>query len=189
MNIGKKVLGNMTNFILVRHCQANGQEPEAQLTTEGLKQANELAGFLKHYNVSRIISSPFTRAIQTITPYATNKNIEIELDKRLKERILSSENLPDWFNKLQQTFQEPDLKFSGGESSNEARKRILDLVDDLMHTDCENIVLVTHGNLAALLLNYISQNFGFEEWKQLSNPDVYLIELKLNELSYKRIWK
>lgn len=179
----------MTNFILVRHCQANGQEPEAQLTTEGLKQANELAGFLKNYNISRIISSPFTRAIQTITPYATNKNIEIELDERLKERILSSENLPDWFYKLQQTFQEPDLKFSGGESSNEARKRILDLVDDLMHTDCENIVLVTHGNLAALLLNYISQNFGFEEWRQLSNPDVYLIELKLNELSYKRIWE
>ena len=85
----------MTNFILIRHCQASGQEPEAQLTTEGLKQANELGGFLKHYNISRIISSPFTRAIQTITPYATNKNFEIELDERLKERILSSENLPD----------------------------------------------------------------------------------------------
>ena len=49
MGIRKKVLNNMTNFILIRHCQANGQEPEAQLTTEGLKQANELAGFLKHY--------------------------------------------------------------------------------------------------------------------------------------------
>lgn len=179
----------MTNLILIRHCQANGQDPDAQLTVEGYKQANELAVFLETYNISRIISSPFTRAIQTIAPYATNKNIEIEVDERLKERVLSSEDLPDWFNKLNQSFLKPDLKFSGGESSNEASKRILDLVDDLMHTDFENIVLVTHGNLTALLLNYISQNFGFEEWKQLSNPDVYLIEIKSNEFSYKRIWR
>lgn len=178
----------MTKFILIRHCKANGQAPDAPLTTEGLQQANELVKFFEPYNISRIISSPFTRTIQTITPYALDKNIQIEVDERLKERVLSSENLPDWYDKLQQSFQEPDLKFSGGESSNEASKRILALIEDLTNTDSEYIALVTHGNLTALLLNYMSQNFGFEEWKQLSNPDVYLVESKLNHFSYKRIW-
>lgn len=66
----------MTNLILIRHCQANGQEPDAQLTTEGFKQGNELVKFLEPYNISRIISSPFTRGIQTITPYTRYKNFE-----------------------------------------------------------------------------------------------------------------
>ena len=87
----------MTKFILIRHCKAEGQEYNAGLSAEGLQQANELVHFLDSYNISRIISSPFTRTIQTITPYAMNKNIQIEVDERLKERILSSENLPDWY--------------------------------------------------------------------------------------------
>ena len=179
----------MTKFILIRHCKATGQKPDAQLTTEGLQKANELVEFLEPYNIGRIISSPFTRTIQTITPYALKKNIQIEVDERLKERVLSSENLSDWYDKLQQSFQEPDLKFSGGESSNEATRRILTLIKDLKNSDFEYIALVTHGNLTALLLNYISKSFGFEDWQQLSNPDVYIIESYLDKLSYSRIWK
>ena len=179
----------MTKLIIIRHCKANGQEPDAQLTTEGLQQADELVEFLEHYNISGIISSPFTRTIQTITPYAVSKNIQIEVDERLKERILSSGNLPDWYEKLQQSFQKPNLKFPGGESSNEATRRILTLVTDLKNLDFEYIALVTHGNLTALLLNYISQNFGFKEWQQLSNPDIYIVESQSDQLNYKRIWK
>ena len=178
----------MTKFILIRHCKAEGQEQHAELTVEGFQQANELVRFLDSYNISRIISSPFTRTIQTITPYALNKNIQIEVDERLKERILSSENLPDWYEKLQQSFQQPNLKLSGGESSYEATRRILSLIKDLKNSDSAYIVLVTHGNLSALLLNYISQNFGFKDWQQLSNPDVYIVESHLDVLSYKRIW-
>lgn len=179
----------MTKLMIIRHCTANGQEPYAQLTTEGIQQANELVQFLDPYNITRIISSPFTRTIQTITPYALKKKIQIELDERLKERILSTENLPDWYDKLQQSFQEPDLKFSGGESSNEATRRISSLLEDLKNSDFAYIALVTHGNLTALLLNHISQNFGFKDWQQLSNPDVYIIESHLDARSYKKIWK
>lgn len=67
----------MTKLMIIRHCTANGQEPYAQLTTEGIQQANELVQFLDPYNITRIISSPFTRTIQTITPYALKKNIQI----------------------------------------------------------------------------------------------------------------
>lgn len=178
----------MPNIILVRHCEANGQERDAQLTSAGFQQAKELARFLEHYNSSKIISSPFTRAVQTITPYATNKNITIELDERLAERVLSSKNMPDWLTKLEQSFYDLDVAFPGGESSNKAKQRIVTLLDELVHTNDETIVLVTHGNLAALLLHSISQTFGFEGWQKLSNPDVYLLEAKSNGLTYRRIW-
>ncbi|MCH7321516.1 histidine phosphatase family protein [Solibacillus sp. MA9] len=179
----------MTKFLLIRHCSAEGQEPEAALTEAGLEQAQQLADFLETYSIDRIISSPFTRTIQTITPFALKNNLHIEIDERLMERVLSSENLPDWYDKLQQTFKDKDVKFTGGESSNEAAHRILSLVHELNNKESETIALVTHGNLSSLLLNSFSPSFGFEQWKQLTNPDVYMIETDSNETQYNRIWR
>ena len=174
----------MTKLYLIRHCQAEGQEPEAQLTADGHEQAEKLALFLEKYNINRIISSPFTRTIQTITPFAHNHNLEIEVDERLKERVLSSENLSDWFEKLKQTFEDEDIKFTGGESTKEATERIVSFVTELSQIQSDHVAIITHGNLSALLLNHMSQDFGFDQWLKLSNPDVYVIE---ND-TYKRIW-
>ncbi|WP_274309956.1 histidine phosphatase family protein [Solibacillus daqui] len=179
----------MTKFILIRHCSAEGQEPEAVLTEAGLDQAQQLADFLETYPIDRIISSPFTRTIQTITPFALKNNLQIEIDERLKERVLSKENLPDWYDKLQQTFKDMHLEFPGGESSLKATTRILSLLYELNNEDAQTVALVTHGNLSALLLNALSSSFGFEQWEQLTNPDVYMIETDLNEALYKRVWK
>ena len=147
-----------------------------------------MAKFLEAYPIDRIISSPFTRAVQTIIPYALKNNIEIEIDERLQERILSSENMPDWFDKLQQSFIDKDLKFTGGESSNEAIHRILALIEELHVNESETIVLVTHGYLSTMLLHSISPHFGFDEWQQLSNPDVFMIEMDASGARFERIW-
>jgi 2,3-bisphosphoglycerate-dependent phosphoglycerate mutase len=53
---------------LVRHCQATGQEPDAPLTELGRQQAISLADWLGEVPIGHIISSPFTRAVQSITP-------------------------------------------------------------------------------------------------------------------------
>ncbi len=89
----------MKNIYLIRHCQAEGQPPEAKLTEEGLRQANDLARYFIRTPVERIISSPFTRAVQSVTPLAENKKLTIESEPRLSERILSTTQLPDWQKK------------------------------------------------------------------------------------------
>lgn len=173
---------------MIRHCEAEGQQPEAALTEKGYKQAVELSTFFSGKQIERIITSPFKRAIESIQPLANSLNIEIEQDNRLSERILSEKNLPDWSEKLHRTFLDHDLKFEGGESSLDAMKRIVELVEEILKDKSDQIVIVTHGNLMSLLLNYFNTNFGFNDWKNLSNPDVFLIESLNGEVIYKRIW-
>ncbi|MGG1516926.1 histidine phosphatase family protein [Paenibacillus oryzisoli] len=52
----------MVNLIeklyIIRHCKAVGQVAEAELTTEGLAQAQELADFLIDKGIKNIICSP-----------------------------------------------------------------------------------------------------------------------------------
>ncbi|WP_404447747.1 histidine phosphatase family protein [Sutcliffiella horikoshii] len=164
------------NIYIVRHCQAQGQPAESQLTEEGFKQAEELARFFSNIPVDRIVSSPFLRAIQSVEPFSKNRNISIEVDDRLAERTLSAVDLQDWMEKLKATYEDLELKFEGGESSREAMDRIVSVVEEAFETDAENIVVVTHGNIMSLLLRNYQESFGFEEWKELRNPDVFLLK-------------
>ncbi|MEW9052930.1 MAG: histidine phosphatase family protein [Neobacillus sp.] len=178
----------MKQIYLIRHCQADGQEPEAVLTEEGIKQALNLSEYLTSLNIDRIISSPYTRTIQSIQPFAERINVKIELDQRLTERVLSNENLPDWFEKLQLTFVDLDMRLAGGETSREAMKRIVSVVKEVLHADALNTVIVTHGNLLSLLLMHVDHNYGFEDWKKLSNPDVFLLKKESSQILIDQIW-
>jgi len=170
---------------LVRHCRATGQEPEAQLTAEGRGQAEALTDFFKSMEVGHVISSPYTRAIQSIEPLAQAFSLPIQIDDRLAERVLSSEELPDWMAKLEESFSNLDLAFEGGESAKEAAERGAAALTEAP----DNTILVTHGNMMGLLLKKFEEAYGFEEWKALSNPDVYVLAFGEEETSIKRLWK
>jgi len=177
-------------IFLVRHCKASGQEPEAPLTAEGLKQAARLAAFFAERAVERIVSSPFRRAVDTIRPFADRSGIAIETDARLSERVLSTEPLPDWMERLKASFDEPDLKLPGGESSREAAERGIAVIEACWRRPESSVVAVTHGNLMALILSACGGRFGYEEWKNLTNPDVYelLKTDEAGEIIIRRVW-
>ena len=179
----------MKKIYVIRHCQAEGQEAGAKLTKLGEQQAAQLANFFKDISVDQIISSPYTRALETIQPLADQKQIVIETDGRLKERVLSTSHLPDWMEKLEATFHDGTLTYDDGESSDEAACRIQNVVDEVLESESETVILITHGNLMSLLLGKFIREFGFHEWKQLSNPDVYVLEIDEETSSCYRIWQ
>ncbi|MDN3017322.1 histidine phosphatase family protein [Paenibacillus sp. BSR1-1] len=179
----------MKRIYVIRHCEAEEQQLEARLTSKGGQQAETLARFLSNKDIERIISSPFVRAIQSIQPLAEQKDMMVELDERLSERILSTQYLPDWLEKLKETFDDLELKFDGGESSGEAMNRVVSVVKEVVQSDVENTLIVTHGNLMSLLLKNFQSGFGFEEWRNLSNPDVFLLQfLENDEVTVERLW-
>ncbi|WP_349632710.1 histidine phosphatase family protein [Neobacillus sp. WH10] len=94
----------MKKIFIIRHCEAEGQPSESQLTDKGFKQAIDVSDFFSEIKIDRIISSPYKRAIQSIQPLAKRLNVEIEINRQLTERVLSTKNLSDWLEKLRTTF-------------------------------------------------------------------------------------
>ncbi|EJR45708.1 histidine phosphatase family protein [Bacillus mycoides] len=180
----------MKKIIVIRHCSATGQKRDAELTFAGKDQANTLAAFLleNQLQIDHIISSPFVRAIDSIRPYAIQANLSIEEDERLAERILSSVPMDDWMQKLESTFTNIDIAFSGGESTKQATDRAISLIQDVLKLNHTTTLLVTHGNLLTLILKHFDRTIGFSEWRTLTNPDVY--EITIDEKSFiKRLWE
>lgn len=177
-------------LILIRHCEASGQSPDAALTASGIEQAERLKGFLADQPVDRVVSSAFVRARQTAQPLAFSRGLEVNVDARLNERILSAAPLDNWRELLRRSFANSDLRGPGGESARQALERAWAALTELLQSRCALPAVVTHGNLMSLALNAIDESFGYEGWANLTNPDVYMVEIAdKGAWRFRRMWR
>ncbi|WP_144556890.1 histidine phosphatase family protein [Bacillus pumilus] len=179
----------MKTYYIARHCQANGQSEDASLTPQGIAQSHALAQFFSAIHLNQIISSPYMRAIQTSEPLAYAKQLEVKIDQRLAERVLSSKPMDDWYEKLKLSFTDLHLTCEGGESSHEAMNRIVEVLYEQINSEKDHTLFVTHGNIMSLLLKHANPAIGFKEWEKLSNPDVFVLKyFKPDHIEIERIW-
>lgn len=181
----------MKKLILIRHSQAKGKHRDSPLTNHGVNQAYRLAEYFddQNFQIDRIISSPYMRAVETIMPYSREKNIQIETDNRLSERVLSDEAVEDWLEAIETSFEDLDYSLPGGESSNEALSRVLEVIEDIKQDEkSETVVFVTHGNLLMLILAHFQEGYGFKQWRVLKKPDVFIVEHNQDLYQLQHVW-
>ena len=183
------MVGLGRKLLLVRHCQASGQELDATLTEVGAKQAETLAGFLSDMGVDKIVSSTCRRAQQSIEPFATSMGLAIPIDHRLDERTLSASPIDNWREVLRDSFDDLELRAPGGESAREVLTQGWACLIDLLDNGWVLPLAVTHGNLMGLVLASLDSGFGYRGWEKLSNPDVFILrDAPDGRFEFVRIW-
>ncbi|WP_347860519.1 histidine phosphatase family protein [Salimicrobium sp. PL1-032A] len=178
----------MDRVILIRHAEAEGQHRDSPLSHRGLESTEKLMELLNEHRCCEVIfASPFLRAIETIKPFAEHHGLSIHRDERLEERILSETPLNDWEAILEDSFEDREMKVGAGESSREAKERVSSFLDELEGYSYP--LIVTHGNLLAFILEYFGKTVSFQEWKNFSYPDVFLLEKDQGSWIFNRIWE
>jgi 8-oxo-dGTP diphosphatase len=90
---------------LVRHAKAgsrrnwSGDDSLRPLSRPGLRQADRLADALWRVGISRIVSSPYTRCVQTVEPLATKLHLPIDQSDALAEGATTADGA-ELFEKL-----------------------------------------------------------------------------------------
>ena len=177
-------------LLLVRHCQSTGQCPEAPLTEDGVRQSRHLNNVLADYPIDFIAASEFLRARQTIQALADQSNLDVHIDHRLNERTLSAEPVENWQEFVRDSFSDYDLHAPGGETAREVLRRAWAALDEVLNENHNLPLVVTHGNLMALVLHSIDRSFGYDGWRSLSNPDVYVLRRNdRGQFGFKRVWR
>ncbi|HLI65527.1 MAG TPA: histidine phosphatase family protein [Caulobacteraceae bacterium] len=168
----------MAKLILVRHCQSSGQRPDAALTDDGEADAAALAGRLAALSPDAVYSSPYRRAVTTVLPFALRAGLAIREDERLRERELSPEPLDDWLDHIQRSYEDIDHRAApGGETLRDAQTRALAAIADIAAAGHRLPVAASHGNLISAVLRAADDRFGFDEWRELRNPDLFEVTL------------
>ena len=162
----------MTNFYFIRHAdkeKGNFYNPRLRhqdepISQKGRQDAQELWSFFSDKQVSAIYISGYLRTGQTIDDVASHLGLTPIIDERLNEidnglfEGLSVQELEQDYPAAWKAFRErkEDFRFPEGETGEEARERIANLLEEKRKTyDTGNIILVSHEGLMRLLMCHI----------------------------------
>jgi len=169
-----------TTIYLVRHAHADWQDDESRpLSKAGLKAAQVVGSLLAALPITAIYSSPARRAVETVAPLADRLGIRPELMHDLRERELPALPGSEFDRAVADAWRSPETATTGAESNVDAQSRGLAAVRSILtRHGGERVVVSTHGNLLALILNGFDSAFGYDFWRRLSFPDVYRLEFE-----------
>ena len=181
----------MPTFYLVRHAHAHWTPDENRpLSAQGQRDAQRVADILHGYPIGAIYTSPFQRARQTIEPLAAWLDLPLQIEPDLRERRLGDSGAVDFFAAVARTWADPSFAFPDGESNAAAQRRGLAVVHRLQEREtADHIVLSTHGNLLALILQGFDPAIDFDFWQTLTMPDVNALHLgQAGAVCVGRLW-
>jgi 2,3-bisphosphoglycerate-dependent phosphoglycerate mutase len=181
----------VSGFYLVRHAHADWTPDEGRpLSARGRADAARVAETLQRHPIAAIYSSPFRRAYQTIAPLADRLGLPVCVEPALRERRLAAGSVRDFLGAVAATWRDPSFSHPGGESNTVAQQRGLGVVRRLQERHRgEYVVLSTHGNLLALILQGYDPAIGFDFWRALTMPDIYVMSLiRGEEAAIRRLW-
>lgn len=169
------------DVLLIRHAEpiplgsGDVADDDRPLTEAGRAAAVELAMELDEYQISAIYSSPYARSLETVSPIAQRRGLEIQLLADLRERRLSPDPLDDWRGALERGWSDADFAPPGGETGRAAQRRAVGILDLLRsrHPDGGRLVLGSHGNLISLILQALEPGVDFAFHMAMPNPAVY----------------
>ena len=169
------------DVLLVRHAEPvpvgtpEVHDDARPLTDAGRSAAGELAAELDAWKITAIYSSPYERAVETVTVLAQRRGLAVQLLEDLRERRLSSELHDGWRESLERSGDDIDFELPGGESGRAAQRRAIAILDLLRarHADGGRIVVGSHGNLISLILHALQPEVGYEFHMAMPMPALY----------------
>jgi 2,3-bisphosphoglycerate-dependent phosphoglycerate mutase len=169
------------DVLLVRHAEPmpfgtpDVADDDRPLTDAGRQAAQELAAELDGWELTAIYSSPYARSVETVTALAERRGMRVQLLDDLRERRHDVGQHDDWRVTLERAWTDADYALPGGESSRDAQRRAIAILDLLRvrHPDGGRLVLGSHGNLISLLLQALEPGVGFDFHMAMPTPALY----------------
>lgn len=187
----------VTTVYMIRHANSPfifGEERTRELSLEGVMDSKKITDLMSKVEIDVIVSSSYTRAIQTIEGIANQKNIKIKVIEELRERQLKGayKLLDEEIQQaIKKSYEDYDYFLSGGESVREVQNRSIPVIKNLLNQyEGKTIIIGTHGNIMTIIMNYYNPKYGYDFWKSTTKPDIYKLifsDAKLQNVQ--RVWE
>lgn len=177
-----------TTVYLVRHAESDHAVRDAKtrpVTQKGMTDADKLTDFFKGVPISRIFSSPYLRAVQTVTPLSEKRHLPIQTDERMREWMGGRPFPHEIFeNRMREMFEDEASTNGGAESLRALKKRTREFIMHLLtRFPGETIVVAAHAlSLTASVQNF-DQNIGLDFLMRLLPVTPFVIKIDFEDFT------
>jgi broad specificity phosphatase PhoE len=175
----------VTTLILVRHARSAPDpalpERDWPLSDEGRRQAEALAPVLAELGVNALASSPYTRAVDTLRPYAEGVGLPIEVDEDLRERALGGwlSDVAEVEEAVRRMHADLDFRLEGGETGRACLARFEAALARVAAAHAGGVIAVgSHGGVLGHLLARHDRELAGEFWRRIRNPHLFFFDLE-----------
>lgn len=174
----------MTEVYFIRHAQSDrtAQEDRTRpLTPEGKADSKKIAEVLKNKGITHIISSPYTRTLQTVEALAKTLNLKTETHEDLRERHAGKWHGDRFFDFIEKQWADFDYRIEGGESLRQVQYRNIKALEGIIGKyQGETIAIATHGTALSTVVNYFYPKYGFEDFLKIADLMPLVIKTELD---------
>lgn len=140
------------------------------LTEDGFRACKKVTEFFKDKSITKVYSSPYKRAIDTVRNFAEKSALDVEIIEDFRERKIDNVWIEDFNAFAKQQWSNFDYKLSGGESLNEVQSRNLKALMSLLEKNVDkNIIIGSHGTALSTIINYFNRKFDYNEFERIKN--------------------
>lgn len=171
----------MTTIYFIRHAEpdyTNHNDRERPLTQKGKEDSKSVTQYLSDKNIDTVLSSPYTRAVETIKDFADTFGLPILIVEDFRERKVDSIWIEDFNKFTEMQWNDFYYKLSDGECLWEVQSRNIDaLVQVLRVYENKNIVIGSHGTALSTIINYFEPSYGFEDFQRIRDIMPWIVKL------------
>ena len=164
----------MTTIFFIRHAQADHGIRDGRirpLTDRGHADCRLVTEYLRQYDISAVLSSPFRRAIDTVAEFAAIRNLPIEIVEDFREQKSSSDcdrTHPDFDGYLERQWSDFSYRLSDGECLEQVETRNVAALRRVLSVyENASVVIGTHGTALSTIMHFWDRTFTYRDFLAL----------------------
>ncbi len=171
----------MTTVYFVRHSRSDVSvwcDRTRPLTKQGLLDSEKVTSALKDMGITRIISSPYLRAVQTVEGLSKALGLEIITEEDFRERSAGGWHGDNFLDFVKAQWSDFNYKYGDGESLGEVRRRVITALERVIKAyPDETVCIAVHGTMLAVLINNYFPDFGYECFMRIIDFMTYIVKM------------
>lgn len=161
----------MTTIYFVRHAQPDYNDHNdltRPLTDKGKRDVKLVNDYFEDKGIDVVLSSPFLRAIDTVTELADKLSKKVILVEEFRERKIDSCWIEDFNDFSLKQWNDFDFKLSDGESLREVLERNINALNKVINEyKNKNVVIGSHGTALSTVIHYYDNTYRYNDFNEM----------------------
>jgi len=175
----------VTTVYFVRHCEPNfdvHDDFSRPLTDKGMADCALVTEFFRNRAVSVVISSPFKRAFDTVSPLAESLGLDVRVVDDFRERKVADEWILPFEDFTVRQWADFSYKLEKGECLAEVQARNIAALEGVVREYAgETIVVGSHGTALSTIIHFYDNTYGYDGFYAMKRCFPWIAKLEFDD--------